>query len=61
MDPEFQLRELMLIDAKVFRTRNQIADRTDPQTNKKLYRSKAKTKKPAKVEPDDIPTEEPPK
>jgi len=54
-DPEAQLRELMLIDAKVFRVRNQIAEKTDP--NAKKYKTKAK--KPVKVEPDDITPKEP--
>ena len=61
MDPELQLRELMLEDAKVYRVRNQIAEKTDPLANKnKAYRPKAKAKKTVKVEPDDNPTEEPP-
>jgi hypothetical protein len=64
MDPEFQLRELMLEDAKIYRIRNQIAEKTDPHSadkrgkqNKKAY---AKAKAKIKVEPDVIPTEEPP-
>jgi hypothetical protein len=61
-DPETQLRELMMEDAKVYRVRNQIAEKTDPQANKnKAYRSKAKVKKTVNVEPvDEHPTEEPP-
>jgi hypothetical protein len=55
-DPEAQLRELMLEDAKVYRIRNQIAEKTDPQAKTKA-RVKAKA---VKVEPDIIPTEEPP-
>jgi len=58
-DPELQLRELMMEDAKIYRVRNQIAEKTDPQTNKKSHKAKAKPKKTAKVEPD-TPTEEPP-
>jgi hypothetical protein len=61
MDPEFRLRELMLEDAKVYRIRNQIAEKTDPQSNKnKAYRSKAKAKKTVKVEPDEHSTEDTP-
>jgi len=56
-DQEAQLRELMLLDAKVFRVRNQIAEKTDPQSKEKA-RNRAKA---AKVKPADNPTEEPPK
>jgi hypothetical protein len=64
MDPELQLRELMMIDAKIYRVRNQIAEKTDPHStdkrgkqNKKAY---AKAKAKAEVKPDAHPTEEPP-
>ena len=55
-DQEAQLRELMKRDAAVYRIRNQIAEKTDPQSKEKA-RNRAKA---AKVKPADNPTEEPP-
>lgn len=55
MNDEFKLRELMADDAKIYRIRNQIAEKTDPASKK------AKGRKKAEAPPvtETIPTEEP--
>jgi hypothetical protein len=56
MSDELKLRALMEEDAKIYRVRNQIAEKTDPQSKTKSV----KTKKVVKAKPSDNPTEEPP-
>jgi hypothetical protein len=56
MSDELKLRALMEEDAKIYRVRNQIAEKTDPQSKTKSV----KAKKVVKAEPSDNPTEEPP-
>jgi hypothetical protein len=62
-EEEAKLRGLMQLDAKVYRARNQIAEKTDPLSEKgqrNAARAAAKkAAKEAKVEPSDPPTEEP--
>jgi hypothetical protein len=62
-EEEAKLRGLMQLDAKVDRARNQIAEKTDPLSEKgqrNAARAAAKkAAKEAKVEPSDPPTEEP--
>jgi hypothetical protein len=56
MSEELKLRALMEEDAKIYRVRNQIAEKTDPQSKTKSV----KAKKVVKAKPSDNPTEEPP-
>ena len=62
-EEEEKLRGLMKLDASVYRARNQIAEKTDPLSEKgqrNAARAAAKkAAKEAKVEPSEPPTEEP--
>jgi len=61
-EEEEKLRGLMKLDASVYRARNQIAEKTDPLSEKgqrNAARAAAKKAAKAKVEPSEPPTEEP--
>jgi hypothetical protein len=50
-DLEEQLRGVMQVDAKVYRARNQIAERTDPQSRQESRDRKLAKLKPVEAEP----------
>jgi hypothetical protein len=56
---EAQLRGLMLLDAKVYRARNQIAERTDPLSEKGRKNAARLARKKAQAEPSETSSEEP--